>query len=147
MAQAARHRTQVAVLLIDLDGFKHVNDTRGHEAGDLLLRQVAARLKNGVRGCDTVSRYGGDEFVVLLPEVAGREGADRVAAKIRALLCAPFSIHGTRVALSASIGIALHPGRAQSCAQLIAAADVDMYRDKARPTEPMRLVGRHEAVH
>jgi diguanylate cyclase (GGDEF)-like protein len=110
MAQAARHRTLVAVLLIDLDGFKHVNDTRGHEAGDRLLRAIAVRLRKSVRGCDTVSRYGGDEFVIMLPQVDGREGAERVAIKVRALLNAPFALHGTRVSLSASIGIALYQG-------------------------------------
>ena len=105
-ALAARHRHHVASLFIDLDRFKHVNDTFGHAVGDALLRQVAVRLLASLRASDTVCRYGGDEFVVPLAEVSGKDGVAIVADRIRARLAAPYLIAGTEIAVTISLGIA-----------------------------------------
>jgi len=97
IAQAARNGNHVAVLMLDLNGFKRVNDQFGHVAGDRLLRDVAARLGASTRDADTVCRYGGDEFVILLPEVAGRSGASQVANKIDAELARAWDAGGSVV--------------------------------------------------
>jgi diguanylate cyclase (GGDEF)-like protein len=140
VALAARNDEQVALLFIDLDRFKHVNDTLGHSVGDQLLRQVAVRLLAGLRASDTACRYGGDEFVVLLPELGDKDGAVVVADSIRARLAAPYLIDGATISITASIGIAMHPGDAHSYAELIRVSDRAMYRDKARrPAVPSIL--------
>ena len=132
MLQAARQHKQVALLLLDLDGFKDVNDTLGHGAGDKLLQQVASRLTACIRGGDTACRYGGDEFVVMLPEIDGQETAATVAEKIRTHLEAPYRIDGEVIAVMASIGTAVYRGAAQECDDLIRQADITMYLAKAR---------------
>ena len=130
IAQARRHGKQVAVLFIDLDGFKQVNDTLGHAAGDEALRRVALRLAASVRETDTVSRFGGDEFLVLLAEVSDATDVARVTAKMLAALAKP-GLDGTDAAAHpASIGIALYPGDADDARALIARADAAMYRAK-----------------
>ena len=128
---ARRQRKLVAMLLIDLDGFKSINDNLGHVPGDKLLRAVAARLAGSVRGADTVCRYGGDEFVVMLPEVEGRTMAAAAADKIRAALGEPEFVGGYEIRMTASIGIALYPVDGKSYEQLIKRADDAMYRAKA----------------
>jgi diguanylate cyclase len=132
VALAARHDQHVALLFIDLDRFKVVNDTLGHSAGDELLRQLAARLVTCLRASDTACRYGGDEFIVLLPGLHGKDGAVVAAANIRERVAAPFLINGMQIAITASLGIAMHPGDAHSYADLVCVADRAMYRDKAR---------------
>jgi diguanylate cyclase len=132
VALAARHNQHVGLLFIDLDHFKEVNDTLGHPAGDELLRQVAVRLGTCLRASDTACRYGGDEFVVLLPELDGKNGAVVVAHNIRERLGALYLINDVQIAMTASVGIAMHPGDALSYADLVAVADRAMYRDKAR---------------
>ena len=97
----------MALLFLDLDGFKDVNDRFGHPAGDNLLEQVAARLP--IRAGDTACRYGGDEFVIMLPEVAGEVSAATVAEKIRVHLTAPYVVDGGTIAVTASIGTAVYP--------------------------------------
>jgi diguanylate cyclase (GGDEF)-like protein len=130
--QAERQHKAVGVLLLDLDGFKHVNDELGHAAGDELLQQVAERLSECIRGCDTACRYGGDEFVIMLPEIGGAEDADAVARKIRARLSEPYRLDGSAVRVSASIGTAVFKsGGADYGEQLIGEADAAMYRAKA----------------
>lgn len=128
---ARRQRKLVAMLLIDLDGFKSINDSLGHGTGDKLLRTVAARLSGSIRGADTVCRYGGDEFVVMLPEVEGPAMAAAAADKIRAALGEPEFLEGYEIRITASIGAALYPMDGKSYEQLIKHADHAMYRAKA----------------
>jgi diguanylate cyclase (GGDEF)-like protein len=131
MAQGARQHKQVALLSLDLDGFKSVNDRLGHAAGDKLLQQVAERLAACTRGADTACRYGGDEFVIMLPEIDGQESAAAVAQKIRARLAAPFDVDGSVITLTASIGTAVYPVDGQNYRDLINQADIAMYRAKS----------------
>ncbi len=127
LASARRHMQCLAVLFIDIDGFKQVNDTQGHAAGDAVLCMVAATLAASVRESDTVSRFGGDEFVVLLPKVSSRADVILVAAKMKSALAAhePGDV-------SVSIGIALYPHDGQDPLKLIRCADSAMYRSKRR---------------
>ena len=129
MALAARRGTALAVLFLDLDRFKEVNDSLGHAAGDALLVQVADRLQELVRAEDTVCRLGGDEFVLLLPE-AGQEGALRVAEKVLAAFRQPFEIAGHHLNATVSIGIALYPHDGADFADLLKNADTALYRAK-----------------
>ena len=130
VTRAQRRRRQVALLYVDLDDFKHVNDSLGHEAGDALLVVCAERLVGLVRAEDTVARLGGDEFAVVLLEVRGREDAGRVAAKLLEAFETPFSVLGRDVAARASVGIALFPDDAGNGTGLMRAADAAMYRVK-----------------
>jgi diguanylate cyclase (GGDEF)-like protein len=131
MLQAVRQHKAVGVLLLDLDRFKSVNDEFGHNAGDLILQQVAARLSACIRGCDTACRYGGDEFVILLPEIRGTEDVEAVAVKIRACLSPPHRLGDRVVVVGASIGAAVFKEGGASCDELIGAADAAMYRAKS----------------
>jgi diguanylate cyclase len=128
--QAERQQKAVGVLVLDLDGFKQVNDKLGHPAGDELLQQVAARLTECTRGGDTVCRYGGDEFVIMLPEIGGSEDAEAVAQKIQARLLAPYTIGSTEVRVGAGVGTALFRSGQPDSAALIRDADFAMYRAK-----------------
>ncbi|MGF1662305.1 MAG: diguanylate cyclase domain-containing protein [Kineosporiaceae bacterium] len=122
-----------AILLVDLDGFKDVNDTHGHAAGDAVLVAVADRLTRAVRDGDDVARLGGDEFVVALPAVgdpAGRPVVDRVVRRLVTELAAPIPVEGGMVAVGASVGVAW-TSRATGSRNLLAAADAAMYRTKA----------------
>ena len=121
----------LAVLFIDLDGFKGVNDTSGHEAGDQLLREVAARLKASMRTGDTVARVGGDEFVVILPD-CGAEGAQRFVEFIRGQLNTPYHLPFGMVNMGASIGVGIFPGDGADPSTLLAHADRDMYAIKSQ---------------
>jgi diguanylate cyclase (GGDEF)-like protein/PAS domain S-box-containing protein len=131
--QLARGTEQhVAVLMLDLDRFKFVNDSFGHHAGDLLLETVSARLKGSLRESDIVARLGGDEFVIALPSVAGNQEVEQVAQKILETLSEPFQIEGHTLRISASIGIAQHPVDAENPADLLKTADAAMYQAKAQ---------------
>ncbi len=132
VAYADRHQGEFAVLFLDLDRFKTINDTLGHEVGDELLRQVAARLLAAVRVSDVVARLGGDEFVVLLEGRGAAANAARVARKIEQAHARPFDIDGHRIHTSTSIGIGLYPQDAASAAQLMRNADTAMYHAKQR---------------
>ena len=131
MAQCARNHRQLALLLIDLDGFKAVNDRLGHAAGDQLLRQVAKRLSGCIRSCDTACRYGGDEFLIMLPETEGPAAVEAVAQKIRAHLFAAYALDKGTVSMTASIGIAIYGAGGRNCSDLIDQADAAMYLEKA----------------
>ena len=130
IALALRHHGRLALLFIDLDRFKGVNDTHGHSAGDELLKAVADRLKSCVRAIDTVCRRGGDEFVILLAEIECRQDAGRVAEKVLAALCEPYAIEGTSVRVSASIGISVYPEDGDEATTLLRSADTAMYKAK-----------------
>jgi diguanylate cyclase (GGDEF)-like protein len=131
ITQARRDRTRLAVLFVDLDHFKDVNDSLGHATGDRLLRGVAERLQACVRAGDTVARLGGDEFVVLLPGLEGEADAMRVGEKVLGSLRRPFTLAGQEVFLTASSGISLYPESGPSAVDLVNRADTAMYRAKA----------------
>jgi len=130
IALARRHNKQRAVLFLDLDGFKAINDTLGHVCGDKLLQSVAQRLVASVRGSDTVSRHGGDEFVVLLAEIAHITDAALSAEKILQALAAPYSVDGNVIQITVSIGISIYPSDGIDPETLIRCADAAMYRAK-----------------
>ena len=121
-----RGASSLALLLLDLDRFKVINDTLGHQAGDALLQQVAARMRNAVRSSDTVARLGGDEFALLLPG-ADRDGAVRATQTLLAALVAPMMLEGQTVHVGASVGIALAPAQGCEATALLRHADVAMY--------------------
>ena len=131
MLQAIRNGGELAVMFLDLDRFKLVNDTLGHMRGDELLKLAAARLKDSLRRGDTLARLGGDEFIIMLPALASREDASVVAHKCLECLEQPFMLGDHEVMISASIGIAVFPGDGQTIDQLLAHADIAMYRVKA----------------
>ncbi len=131
LARATRSRSLLAVLFLDLDDFKLVNDSLGHAAGDDLLVAVAARLDSSLRGGDTAARFGGDEFAVLLEEISDLDEATQVAERIITELRAPLTIEDREVQVHASIGIAL-PSGMEGPAELLQAADVAMYAAKGR---------------
>jgi diguanylate cyclase (GGDEF)-like protein len=130
LAAASRKERQLAVLFIDLDKFKEVNDTLGHAAGDLLLQETARRLSTCLREMDTVSRLGGDEFTILLPEMENATDADAVAQKIVETIAHPFDINGRAVTVTCSVGIALYPNGADDAGTLVRHADFAMYTAK-----------------
>ena len=130
LAKAERGGAKLALLLLDLDGFKHVNDTLGHSAGDKLLIGVAQRFKALLRKTDTVARLGGDEFMFLLPEIRNREDAEMVAENVMRSLLQPFSIDGVEVVVACSIGIAMYPEHGADVDTLMRKADQAMYRAK-----------------
>jgi len=130
LAKAERNRSSLAVLFLDLDGFKQVNDSLGHRIGDALLKEVAARLLAQVRPADTVARLGGDEFVVLLDNPASEEMVLQFADRILAAIQAPMALPACRAQVGASIGIARYPGDGVSPAELLQAADQAMYAAK-----------------
>jgi len=120
----------VAVMFIDLDGFKDVNDTLGHDAGDYVLKQVARRMLSCVRETDTVSRVGGDEFLIIATEINAPENVAQIAEKVIQLVSQPIIFNGSQAVVSASIGIALFPDDDTDMDQLIKKADEAMYRVK-----------------
>jgi diguanylate cyclase len=132
VALAARRKRRVALLFLDLNKFKQVNDVHGHAAGDSILQQFAMRLRACVRTSDTACRYGGDEFVVLLPELEGRESAEAAAEKIRDRLAIPYIVDGVEITVTASIGVAVYPSEGREFGDLLRVTDSFMYRDKAR---------------
>jgi diguanylate cyclase len=129
---ALRHRTQCAVAFIDIDNFKRINDGFGHDAGDAVIRLVAERLQTLVRRTDTVSRHGGDEFLVLLTDVQQGSDVALVATKIMTGMCLPAMVGGKNLNLSVSMGIAICPDDGTDAATLIACADAAMYSSKRR---------------
>lgn len=134
LERATRHRENFALLYIDIDGFKPVNDTHGHLVGDELLRHIGQRLSRGVRKTDTVSRIGGDEFAVILEEVVSDQAALQVGVKLCELLARPYLLKMpnslVKVQIGASIGISIFPKHGRQQNELISAADAAMYRAK-----------------
>jgi diguanylate cyclase (GGDEF)-like protein/PAS domain S-box-containing protein len=132
LQRAARENEQLALLFIDLDRFKNVNDTLGHHIGDELLQQVATALQEKLREGDTLARLGGDEFIVLLENVDGQYGASLVAEKLVGMFEQPFMVAGHELFVTCSVGISLYPADALDLNMLIRNADVAMYQAKAR---------------
>ncbi len=131
LERTQRNGSMVSMLFIDLDRFKPVNDSLGHSVGDQLLQMVALRLRACVRSSDTVSRFGGDEFIIMLADTTHAEDAAICATKVTAALNAPFEIAGHRLQIGASIGIATSPTDAADSATLMRNADIAMYQAKA----------------
>jgi diguanylate cyclase (GGDEF)-like protein len=138
IAQAKRHRWILAVMFVDLDNFKSINDTHGHQAGDAVLQGVATRLVRNTRADDTVSRYGGDEFLYLLTPLKEQKDIAMIAAKTLKAIQAPCEVRVAdlliKVCLKASIGIAVFPQNGDTAAALIKRADEAMYRAKENKT-------------
>jgi diguanylate cyclase (GGDEF)-like protein/PAS domain S-box-containing protein len=132
LARVRRDEAGLSLLFLDLDGFKEVNDTHGHAVGDLLLQHVARRLEGCVRAGDTVARFGGDEFVVLLESVGAPEHTDSIIEKIRGALARPFDLAESKISTAASIGVAHCPHDGNDETQLLMHADQAMYRQKQR---------------
>jgi diguanylate cyclase (GGDEF)-like protein len=131
IALASRSKESLAVMLIDLDRFKEINDSLGHHHGDLLLKQIGPRLEKLLRETDSIARLGGDEFAILMVNVPAPAAAIHVADKVREELQKPFPVQGITLHIDASIGIALYPGHGKSVDQLLQRADVAMYMAKA----------------
>ena len=130
IALARRHRAKIAVLMLDLDHFKNVNDSLGHSVGDRLLEAVSKRLKACLRASDIVARLGGDEFVIGLPEASNDANIEQVAQKVLTSLSEPFRIEGHELAISASIGISQYPADGEASEALLQGADAAMYEAK-----------------
>jgi diguanylate cyclase (GGDEF)-like protein len=139
---AQRRDARLAVMLVDLDDFKQINDAHGHRAGDAVLREVAARLAACVRKADTLARQGGDEFVVLIPDLAQTTDGQVVAEKVLRALAAPLQADGAPLRLGASIGISLYPADARDGDALLRNADAAMYRAKRAGGNQVRHFGR-----
>lgn len=131
ISQSKRDKSELAVMFLDLDRFKRVNDTFGHAKGDELLQLVTARLQASIRGGDTLARLGGDEFTMVLPNLRNRQDAESVASKILDNLHAPFEIDKQLIHISASIGIAIYPGDGDTIDELLRHADLAMYQVKS----------------
>jgi diguanylate cyclase (GGDEF)-like protein len=129
----------MALMFLDLDKFKPINDTLGHAVGDLLLKEVARRLLNCVRESDTVSRIGGDEFIVLLPAINAEQNAMLVADKILHALARPLALAGTSLNISVSIGIVMYPEHGTDERTLTKNADLAMYYAKAGGRNNVKL--------
>ena len=132
MALAARNGRQMAILFIDLDHFKHINDSLGHLIGDRILKAVAQRITSCVRQSDTVSRQGGDEFVVLLSELTRADDAAKIADQIRLALLEPYSVDSHYLHLTASIGVSVYPSDGEEASALLQYADTAMYHAKEK---------------
>ena len=130
LMRAKRHQSLMAVMFLDLDGFKPINDTYGHEVGDQLLVAVAGRLQEGLRGSDTAARFGGDEFMVLCEDVTGLQDVVTIAQRLLGALREPFVVGDERLEVNASMGIAISNGKGDSAESLIRNADTAMYKAK-----------------
>ncbi len=145
---AQRNKTQLAVLFIDLDRFKIINDTLGHDAGDLLLLEASRRLMKCLRESDTIARQGGDEFVVLLEEFGDDvQYLATVARKVMGALTQPFTLQGQEIFISASIGISVYPQDGQDMNALLKNADIAMYRAKEQGKNTFQFYASDSNVH
>jgi diguanylate cyclase (GGDEF)-like protein len=142
LSRTYRYGGQLAVLLVDLDHFKDVNDSLGHPAGDRLLEEAAQRLRACVRKADPPARLGGDEFALILTELNDPGGAAAAAEKVIRMLSKPFHLDGHDLHVGASIGITICPLDGQDPDDLLRKADLALYRAKAQPTSFIPLIWR-----
>jgi diguanylate cyclase (GGDEF)-like protein len=131
LAGAQRHGQMLAVFFLDIDGFKGINDTHGHAAGDELLRSFADRLRLAVRQDETLARLGGDEFVLLVPTLDHPSDVDRIATRILTQLSEPFAVGASTLPITISIGVCVYRGGAVNGADIMDSADASMYQAKA----------------
>ena len=139
LAHAQRQQTLMALLFLDLDRFKIINDSLGHAVGDQFLKVIAHRIKNSIREEDTVARLGGDEFMVLLPHISNPSDAGRIARKITAALTEPVTCCGNELQITTSVGISIYPHNGTDLETLVRHADISMYRAKQ--------LGRNKAIY
>ncbi len=130
VAHARRNKSGMAVMYLDLDGFKQINDTWGHDAGDILLKMAAGRLVDAVRQEDTVARLGGDEFVIALSQIGNADDAAKVAAKLMTAMSQPYDLQGRTVNMTASAGVAIYPVHGEDVDTLMKSADLALYDAK-----------------
>lgn len=146
LAVAERRGTQIAVQLLDLDNFARVNDAFGYESGDLLLKAVGERIRTSLRECDTVARWGGNQFAIGLPVVEGAKGARETGLRLLSVLRRPFYLAGDEITLGARVGAALFPRDAVSGPQIVECADLALCEAKRRGRTPFLLHGEIEAA-
>ena len=139
IAHAQRKKISMAVLYLDLDGFKAINDTFGHGTGDVLLKMVAERLTATVRKEDTVARLGGDEFIIALPEVDSADGAAKVALKVIAAVSQPYAIGGHTINITTSAGVSIYPVNGEDADTLMMSADLALYEAKSAGKNTCRI--------
>jgi two-component system, cell cycle response regulator len=146
IAHARRNKGAMAVMYLDLDGFKQINDTLGHDAGDALLGMVAARLVAAVREEDTVARLGGDEFVIALWELNHAGGVAKLASKVIQAVSPPYSIHGRGVSITASAGVGIYPAHGEEVETLMKSADLALYQAKSTGKNNYRIAARTDLL-
>jgi two-component system cell cycle response regulator len=144
IAHARRNTSTMAVMCLDLDGFKQINDTLGHDAGDALLRMVADRLVDAVREEDTVARLGGDEFVIALWESSHVDAVARLAEKVVQAVARPYRIQGNDVHITASVGVGMYPTHGEAVETLMKSADMAMYVAKRTSKNAYRIAERDD---
>jgi two-component system cell cycle response regulator len=142
IAHARRNKSTAAMLYLDLDGFKQVNDTLGHDMGDALLVMVAARLLATVRQEDTVARLSGDEFVIALWELSQADGLAQLASKVLLAVSQPYHIKGREVNITASIGVSIYPANGEEAETLMKSADMALYEAKRNGKNDYRIASR-----
>lgn len=148
MSHVERHHKSLALLMIDLDEFKRVNDKLGHASGDKLLQAVAVRISKSIRGADTACRYGGDEFVIMLPEIYSPNIVAALAVEIGSRLGKPYIIDGHKIHMAVSIGVAVYPGDGQTYEALMKQVDAAMYRNKgAGPSTSITELPKKDVGH
>ena len=146
IAHGRRNNFSMGVLYLDLDGFKQVNDTYGHEAGDILLSSVAKRLVESVRGQDTVARLSGDEFVIVLLDVNHNNDVSNLVSKIIKAVAEPYFIKGHKLKITASVGVALYPTHGSTVDALLSCADQAMYAAKKAGKNSYQLAVRPDKL-
>jgi two-component system cell cycle response regulator len=139
LAHARRNKGTMAVMYLDLDEFKQINDTMGHDAGDTLLRMVAARLVAAVRQEDTVARLGGDEFVILLGELSHADSMTKLVSKVMQAMSQPYRIQGRTVTMTGSVGVSIYPTHGEDVDTLMKSADLALYEAKRSGKNDYRI--------
>jgi diguanylate cyclase (GGDEF)-like protein len=134
-----RSKTGLALVVIDLNGFKTINDSLGHHVGDLVLREVSAMLRRSVRASDTVARLGGDEFIIVATDMAAANSVERFVESLRGAIERPMMVSGHSMQVSASLGVAMYPDDAKDATKLLRVADQRMYFLKKRPVQPAQI--------